>query len=101
MAGKRASYSRKTGVSPVGLRAGGRLYRESRALFRALGDKGGIARALHAEAYVPWNRGEDERATALGEESLALFRELEDKRGIINLLYFLAFVAVQQGIGHG
>ncbi len=72
------------------------LYEESLGLFRALGDKDGIARVttnLGSMASAAKNYSEARR---LFEESLALCREIGDQRGIAFLLVKLGNLALKQ-----
>jgi predicted ATPase len=48
-----------------------RLYEQSLAEFRRIGDEGGIAGALVRVGHSSWYRGDLKRALALGEEGLA------------------------------
>jgi non-specific serine/threonine protein kinase len=73
------------------------LCEESLALFRAVGDKRGIAESLRLLGTTVRLQGDYERAVALGEESLALYRELKDKWGVSWSLLDLGIVAIEQG----
>jgi tetratricopeptide (TPR) repeat protein len=71
-----------------------RLYEESLALWRELGDKKHIANALYNLAFVfivP--RTEVDRGRSLIEQSLALYEELGDKSGIARTHWILANLA--------
>jgi tetratricopeptide (TPR) repeat protein len=73
------------------------LYDGSLALWRALGDKPGIAAALANLGLVAYAQGDYGRATMLHEEGLALFRALGDQRGIAASLTNLGIIAQEQG----
>ena len=73
------------------------LSAESLALYRALGDKRGIASVLRHTGFIASGRGDYARAEALLEESMVLSRELEDKRGIAAGLECLAEIAGCRG----
>ena len=73
-----------------------RLCQESLALYRALGDKQGIATSLSLLGWVAQRRFSREEAYALHEEGLALSRALGDKRGIAEALYDLSYLAFSQ-----
>ena len=68
-------------------------YEESLALFRALGDRRGIADALSNLGTVAFQQGEHGRAAALHEEALALRRASGDRRGVATSLNNLGVVA--------
>lgn len=55
---------------------------ESLALFRSLGDRRGIAEALHGVGTMLQASGCNAEALALFEESLQLYRDLDDTEGI-------------------
>jgi predicted ATPase/class 3 adenylate cyclase len=73
------------------------LLEESRAIFRELGEKGGIASSLHPLGDLARDQGDYGRARALLEETLAIWRELGDKRGIAFSLMGLGRAAQEQG----
>ena len=74
------------------------LGEESLALFRQLGDKGGIGWSLIVLAIsVGIEQGDYDRKKVLLEESLSLFREWGDKLGIVWSLTHLGGVAEIQG----
>ncbi len=78
-------------------RAARTLQEESLALFREVGDKGGLAYSLFNLGQVAY--AQDEYATAhdLHRESLALFRELGQQQGIAGSLEaFAALASVQE-----
>jgi len=66
-------------------------------LYRALGDKAGIAGVLTDLEWVASYQGDVARTVALGVESLALWRELDDSPGIARALNRLAFEARRCG----
>jgi tetratricopeptide (TPR) repeat protein len=83
---------------------GAALCKESLALFRALGDKAGIAGCLYtlAGGGQDWwgearTRSTLAEARALYEEALALYRELRDTWGIAHVLFALACLLSHQG----
>ncbi len=66
------------------------------AIFKEVGDKGGVARSLSQLAHVVAFQGDDEVAHALFEQSLALLGEVGDKAGIASCLEGLAGVIAAQ-----
>jgi predicted ATPase len=72
-------------------------HEESLALYRALGDKPGIAVVLRNMAWLAWHAQDHVAGIALYEESLALCRELNDKDGIALALGSLGSTAWSQG----
>ncbi len=70
---------------------------EGLALYRALGDKRGIARALHGLGRTALERTGYRRAIAYYMESLALRREIGDRAGIANTLTNLGRITRFQG----
>ena len=73
------------------------FYQESLELWRADGDKRGIATALGPLAQCAASNCDFERATILFEESLSLFREVDDKREIAGALWNLGQIYVIMG----
>jgi tetratricopeptide (TPR) repeat protein len=73
------------------------LLEEGLALFREIGDKGGVAVSLNTLGNVAKEQGDYSSARSLLEESLALQRELGNKGGIANSLGNLGIVAKEQG----
>jgi tetratricopeptide (TPR) repeat protein len=73
------------------------LLEESLALFRALGDSAGIARAQDHLGIIAQLQGDFARATTLLDASLTLRRALGDKHGIAGALNNLGMVALCQG----
>ena len=109
-----AALSQAAGASPIArakaLNAAGNLamvrgeyeparafHEESLALWRGLGDRGGIATALYYLARVVLAQGDYAAARAPAEESLALRRALNDRWGMAVSLNFLGEVARAQG----
>ena len=66
-------------------------------LFRAAGERAGIAEVLNAQANVALRRGDYSGARALCEESLNLYRKLGDTRGTAWALLTLGEVAYRNG----
>jgi predicted ATPase/class 3 adenylate cyclase len=73
------------------------LAQESLALFRELGDRGGIALALDRLGTAAWRRGDFAAARGLMEEGLALFRALDDQGRVAWLLFTLGLLHAKQG----
>ena len=73
------------------------LAQESLALFRELGDRGGIALALDRLGTAAWRRGDFAAARVLMEEALALFRALDDQGRVAWSLWTLGLVNTKQG----
>ncbi len=69
---------------------------ESVALYRALGDKRGLAEALLWLRWEAERRGDTATAYAIIEESVALYREVGDRWGLANALWFQGWTATQQ-----
>ena len=67
------------------------------ALFRALGDRRGIANCLHGLGTVARNQEDFTTARTLYQEGLALRQALGDRQSIASSLAALAAVAVAQG----
>lgn len=74
-----------------------KLTEESLELYRAIGDRIGLAYALHMRADIAWGRADLAMACSLAEESLALFKELGEKEPIPGLLVHLGSLAIDQG----
>jgi non-specific serine/threonine protein kinase len=72
-------------------------YEESLALYRALGDRQGIAVCTGNLGNLAYDRGEREAAKTLYAECLALGRELGDSRSVALSLNNLGIIAVGQG----
>ena len=70
---------------------------ESLALYRAVGDRRGMAWTLNRLAATALLGGERARAPALYTESLALFGELGDQLGIAETLGSMGFTAFLEG----
>jgi predicted ATPase/DNA-binding CsgD family transcriptional regulator len=73
------------------------LQNEGLAIWRELGDRGGIGAALDTLGRLAFRRGDAERANALLEESLLARREREDRWGVAAVLHHLGDVALEQG----
>lgn len=73
------------------------LSEESLALYREMGDRGGIADALNTLGLVADNLGDPHHAAALYKESLALYRELGSIWEIATSLNNLGVLARAQG----
>ena len=72
-------------------------FTEALTLFRERQDQRGVASALLAIAACAGDRGENERASALGEEALILFRGLGDEIGVAETLNALGDSARASG----
>src|SRR5207302_857298 len=70
---------------------------ESVAIFREVGDRSGIAYALHQLSSLAKRQSDHEAERARLEESLAIFRELGDRWGIATTLIFLGQMASVRG----
>jgi non-specific serine/threonine protein kinase len=70
--------------------------KESLAIRRELGDRGGMALMLNNLGVVTKGQGEFASARALYEESLAIRRDLGDQGGIADSLHNLGIVASDQ-----
>jgi tetratricopeptide (TPR) repeat protein len=73
------------------------LHGESLALFRAIGDREGIARSLNGVGNVALSEDDHAAARAAFEESLAISRDVDDPQGIAASLDDLALVALNEG----
>ena len=74
-----------------------RLGERSLALYRTLGDRWGMAKALLALGSVAWNMGDPGKRKQSYEQSLTLHRALGDRRGIAWSLTRLGLVADNMG----
>ncbi|MBI3684412.1 MAG: tetratricopeptide repeat protein, partial [Acidobacteria bacterium] len=74
-----------------------RLYEESLAISRALGDQAGIATTLGNLGTLAWETGDWVEARRLYEESLAIRRPLGDQAGIAGTLNNLGLLARETG----
>jgi predicted ATPase len=72
-------------------------YEESLALFRALGERRGVAASLKDLGQYTWRQGDYARAVVLCEESLALCREIGDWRGSAEALAWVGAAVRDQG----
>ena len=70
---------------------------EALALWRALGDRRGLANSLNNLGLIVKDQGDYARAMALHEEALALRRGLGDTQGIAYSLVNIAIVAARRG----
>jgi hypothetical protein len=73
------------------------LYDECVALFREVGLKPYLARALHGRGMVAYHQGDNQQARALLVQSLALFREIGQPYAIGWCFLGLAGVAARAG----
>jgi predicted ATPase/DNA-binding SARP family transcriptional activator len=74
-----------------------RLFEQSLTLYQSLGDRWGMAYALHRLGETIGNLGQYDAAKRLYEESLAIRRALGDRRRIAHSLMGLAGTAARQG----
>jgi tetratricopeptide (TPR) repeat protein len=72
-------------------------FEECLALYRALGDRWGLATALNNMTFVAWVTGDYEEARQWGYESLAICRSLGAKRGTLWATGWLMTVALSRG----
>jgi eukaryotic-like serine/threonine-protein kinase len=70
---------------------------EGRRIYAAAGDRGGLARILHAMAEVPLNRDDLVTAEKLYRQSLSLTQEIGDKQGTARELINLALISKKRG----
>jgi tetratricopeptide (TPR) repeat protein len=70
---------------------------QSLALYRALGDRWGMARLVGGLGLLAWDGGNYGEAQRFAEESLALRRALGDRLGMTGALYLLGTIASAQG----
>ncbi len=70
---------------------------ESLAIYQALGDKKGVARAFAARATLAAFRGELGESRQFGLSSLEIYREIGEARGIAVTLHNLGYLALLQG----
>jgi len=75
----------------------GELHGQALALYRRLGDEGGVAFSLNCLGNQQSEKGDQERAVPLLEEALALSRRIGDRRTIAYALHNLAEVARHRG----
>ncbi len=74
-----------------------RLFEESLAVFRDLGDRWGMAGPLNNMGLVALEQGDYSVARGVFGESLAILRELRDQRGMALALGNLGIVTMEQG----
>jgi predicted ATPase/Tfp pilus assembly protein PilF/transcriptional regulator with XRE-family HTH domain len=97
--------SRAKALDVVGILAGeqgdytvARLrHEESLLIWQELGNKRGIAAALHRLGSVDLDQGDYARARSLYEESLAIRREIDDQQGMAASFHNLGLIAHEQG----
>ena len=70
---------------------------ESLAIYQALGDKKGVARAFAARATLAAYRGDLDESRQFGLSSLEIYREIGEPRGIAATLHNLGYLALLQG----
>ena len=70
---------------------------EAEALYRALGDRSGLAGAIWARAGVHADAGEAEQALALNREALELYRVADDRFGLGWALFTIATIEYRRG----
>jgi serine/threonine protein kinase/tetratricopeptide (TPR) repeat protein len=70
---------------------------EGRRIYEEAGDRGGLARMLHAMAEVPLNRDDLVTAEKLYRQALDITREIGDTRGIGRELLNLALIFKKRG----
>lgn len=73
------------------------LYRQSLALYQALGDRWGMATILSFLGWVARNLGEYDEARRLFEESLAIGQALGNQWRVTSSLVGLGIIAIHQG----
>ena len=76
-------------------------FEESLAIFRACGDRAGIAATLRGLYWPLWSRGEHDRADGYIQECLALYRELGDTWGMATAYLRLGQSAADRGDADG
>ena len=69
------------------------LIEASLAIYRALGDRKGLARALSGLGVVAMYQSDLDAAQSIAEESLAIYKELGETRGEAQAIHNLAYVA--------
>jgi serine/threonine protein kinase/tetratricopeptide (TPR) repeat protein len=70
---------------------------EARRMFLAVGDRAGVAHALHNMAEVPLNQGDLASAEKLYREALDILREVGDRKATGGQLDNLGLIAVKRG----
>jgi len=93
----RESHYRVNSDNQADYRAAQAYCEESQAIWQALGDQRGVARALATLGYMADNQNDYRAARAALEQSLALFQAIGDKQGAATALDMLAWVARSQG----
>jgi len=79
------------------LEAAGPPIDESLAIYQALGDKKGVARAFAARSTLAAYRGDLDESRQFGLSSLEIYREIGEPRGIAAALHNLGYLALLQG----
>ncbi len=74
-----------------------RLYRQSLALYRELGDDWRTAKVLTAMGWRAAHDGEMDEARRLGEEALVLVRAIGDQKRTADVLWLLGTLAILAG----
>jgi tetratricopeptide (TPR) repeat protein len=104
LAGQDAQAERAFALMRIGLtvfdsdhKAAQQLYEQSLALYKALGDRWGMADVPLFLSWVALSSASFDLARQQGQESLALRQSLGDRRGIALSLMILGGVAVFQG----
>ncbi|MEZ4735883.1 MAG: tetratricopeptide repeat protein [Caldilineaceae bacterium] len=77
----------------LGIEVAQRLYAESLALRRELGDKSGTARVLSDQAHIHHNLGDSLAAQALLQQSLAIYQSIGNKAGVAGVVNTLGWVS--------
>jgi tetratricopeptide (TPR) repeat protein len=78
-------------------RAARLCYEESLAIWRELGDEGGIAQALYGLGGVAFDRGDYADASVAFEESLLIRRAIGNQSGVAASLSHLGLIAYDRG----
>ncbi len=73
------------------------LVAEALAIYRRVGDKGGVARSLWSLSNASWISGDVEGGAGYADEALHTFRELDDKFMVGWSLYTLGVMRIQNG----
>jgi predicted ATPase/DNA-binding SARP family transcriptional activator len=94
---EKAYVLRWMGRTTSDLKEARRLSEQSLALYRALGDQRGRAKALQGLGNIAWRQGLLEEAQHLVRESIADFQEIGDRVGVANGLFDLGAVLLFLG----
>lgn len=73
------------------------LFDESLSMFRAIGDRSGIANSLRGVCRMEMAAGDFHRADHLGSESVAIYRDIGDSYGLMLAVGNLAWNAIGLG----